>query len=82
MTQNDNRTMVDEALVELGFAPVAKFGLYVTYRRAIDSVKIHVGPDGMFAAFGAEDEIIGEGKDADELRFIVSLPALSTQAAE
>jgi len=69
MANSGKRAQVDDALLELGFTPAAKFGAFMTYRRR--RLKVHVGPDGAFAAFGADDEILGEGQDPDDLRFVL-----------
>ena len=70
MAHSGKRAMVDEALLELGFTPAEKFGAFVTYRRA--SLKVHVGPNGSFAAFGADDEMLGEGRDSDDVQFVLA----------
>jgi hypothetical protein len=62
---------LDEVLTELGFSVTGQSGVFVTYERARDSVKVHVAPDGMFAAFNTDDDIIGEGEDADDLRSVL-----------
>ena len=50
-----------EALIEQGFSRTDEFGLFVTYERANDPLKIHIGPDGSFAAFDGNDEVVTEG---------------------
>jgi len=56
-----------EALLEQGFSATDEFGLFVTYERANDPLKLHVGPDGSFAAFNSDDELIAEGEGAHDL---------------
>jgi hypothetical protein len=56
-----------EALLDQKFCAADKFGLFVTYERDNDPLKVHVGPDGSFAAFDGNDEIIMEGKGAQDL---------------
>ena len=60
-----------EALLEQGFSPVDEFGLFVTYRRVNDPLKLHIGPDGSFAAFDGDDEVFAEGKGAQDLYSIL-----------
>jgi hypothetical protein len=60
-----------EALVEQGFSRTDEFGLFVTYERANDSLKIHIGPDGSFAAFDGNDEVVTEGTGAHDLYSIL-----------
>jgi len=40
-------------------------------------VKVHVAPDGMFAAFDADDEILGEGTGAEDLCSVLMKAALT-----
>jgi hypothetical protein len=56
-----------EALSDQGFCMCDEFGVFVTYERPNDSVKVHVGPDGSFAAFDSHDEVIAEGHGAQDL---------------
>ena len=56
-----------EALLQQGFSAVDEFGLSVTYQRADESLKIHLGPDGSFTAFDGNDEVIAEGNSAHAL---------------
>jgi hypothetical protein len=60
-----------EALLEQGFSPTDEFGLFVTYERADDPLKLHIGPDGSFAAFDSDDEVVAEGKGAHDLYAIL-----------
>jgi len=60
-----------EALLEQGFSRTDEFGLFVTYERANDPLKIHIGPDGSFAAFDGNDEVIAEGTGAHDLYSIL-----------
>jgi hypothetical protein len=62
---------LEEALVDLGFSATREFGVFVTFERQRDSVKIHASPDGMFAAFDGDDEILGEGTGAEDLRRVL-----------
>jgi hypothetical protein len=66
----DNRGValaLAEALTEQGFGAAVRFGVFVTYERINDSIKVHVGPDGSFAAFDNDDQIIAEGKGVQDL---------------
>jgi hypothetical protein len=56
-----------EALSGLGFKETDEFGLFVTFQRENDPLKLHVGPDGSFAAFDGDDEVVAEGKGAQDL---------------
>lgn len=60
-----------EALIEQGFSRTDEFGLFVTYERANDPLKIHIGPDGSFAAFDGNDEVVTEGTGAHDLYSIL-----------
>ena len=71
---SSGRKEIDQTLVEMGFSATATYGKFVTYERRRDGLNVHVGPDGRFAAFGRDDEILGEGKNADDLRFILMEP--------
>jgi hypothetical protein len=53
------------------FSPADEFGLFVTYQRANDPLKLHIGPDGSFAAFDGDDEVVAEGKGAHDLYAIL-----------
>jgi hypothetical protein len=50
-----------EALTQAGFSKTDEFGLCATYQRENDTITIHVGADGSFAAFDSFDELITEG---------------------
>jgi len=50
-----------EALYQQGFSKVDEFGLYVTYAREDDAIRVHVSSDGSFAVFDSFDELITEG---------------------
>ena len=56
-----------EALLGQGFYAADEFGLFITYERANDPLKFHVGPDGSFAAFNSDDELVAEGEGAHDL---------------
>jgi hypothetical protein len=74
---SSSRTALEEALIELGFLAAHQFGVFVTYERELDLVKVHVAPDGMFAAFDLDDEILGEGTGAEDLRSVLINAALT-----
>jgi hypothetical protein len=65
-----------EALFEQGFREVDKFDSCVTLERADDSLKIHLSPDGSFAAFNEADELIAEGEGQEDLYRILTTKAL------
>jgi hypothetical protein len=75
---SSSREALEEALIELGFSAACEFGIFVTYERQQDSVKVHAAPDGMFAAFGGDDEILGEGTGAEDLRTVLMEAALTS----
>lgn len=58
---------LSQALLEEGFRAIDEFDLFVTFARGNDPLKIHVGPDGSFAAFDITDELITEGEGAEDL---------------
>jgi hypothetical protein len=74
---SSSREAFEEALIDLGFSVVRQFGVFMTYERERDAVKVHVAPDGMFAAFDADDEILGEGTGAEDLRSVLMKAALT-----
>jgi hypothetical protein len=53
-----------QALSEQGFRAIDEFDLFVTFARDGDPVKIHVAPNGSFAAFDDKDDLITEGEGA------------------
>jgi hypothetical protein len=66
-----------EALFEQGFRAVDEFDSGVTLERADDSLKIHVSPDGSFAAFNEADELIAEGEGQEDLyRMLMTKPLM------
>jgi hypothetical protein len=69
---SSKREALDEVLTELGFCAAGQSGVFVTYERGRDSMKVHAAPDGMFAAFNRDDDIIGEGGDAEDLRSVLA----------
>jgi hypothetical protein len=71
------RETLGELLTDLGFSAVSEFGIFLTYARQSDLVKIHVAPDGMFAAFDVDDEIFGEGIGAEDLTTVLTEAALT-----
>jgi hypothetical protein len=76
---SSTRQALEEALIDLGFSAAREFGIFVTFERQRDSVKVHAAPDGMFAAFGGDDEILGEGAGAEDLRFVLMEAALAAE---
>jgi hypothetical protein len=74
---SSSRTALEEALIELGFSAANQLGVFVTYERERDLMKVHVAPDGLFAAFGVDDEILGEGTGAEDLRSVLMKAALT-----
>jgi hypothetical protein len=74
---SSSREAFEEALIDLGFSVVRQFGVFMTYERERDAVKVHVAPDGMFAAFDGDDEILGEGTGAEDLRSVLIKAALT-----
>ena len=58
---------LSQALLEEGFRAVDEFDLFVTFARDNDPLKVHVGPDGSFAAFDVTDQLITEGEGAEDL---------------
>ena len=77
--RSSTREPLEELLTDLGFSAVSEFGIFVTYARQRDLVKIHVAPDGMFAAFDGDDEILGEGTGAEDLRSVLMKAALTPE---
>ena len=86
----DNRGValaLAEALIEQGFCASERFGVFVTYERVNDSIKVHIGPNGSFAAFDNADQIIAEGKGVQDLfsllvgKTIASRLRVSTQSS-
>ena len=62
-----------EALLGQEFRAVDEFDSFVTFEREGDPLKIQVGPDGSFAAFNGDDELVAEGEGAEDLyRILVS----------
>jgi hypothetical protein len=56
-----------QALLDQEFSAIDEFDSFVTFERAGDPLKIHVGPDGSFAAFNCDDELIAEGEGPEDL---------------
>jgi hypothetical protein len=67
-----------EALLQQGFSKTDEFGLFMTYERANDCLKIHVGFDGSFAAFDSYDELVAEGKRMQDLYAILASKTVIT----
>ena len=68
-----------EALLQQEFTKTDEFGLFVTYERANDPLKIHVGPDGSFAAFDSYDQLVAEGSGTRDLYAILVSNVASTR---
>jgi hypothetical protein len=58
---------LSQALLDQGFRAVDEFDLFVTFVRDDDPLKIHVAPDGSFAVFNSDDELITEGDGSEDL---------------
>jgi len=71
MVRDIGHAELSDVLVELGFNKASEFGQFVTYERADDPLKLHVGPDGSFSAFNGDDEVVAEGKGAHDLYAIL-----------
>ncbi len=76
---SSGREALEEALIDLGFAPIDEFGVFVTYERPRDSLKVHVAHDGMFAAFDGDDEILGEGAGVEDLQAVLMEAVLAAE---
>jgi hypothetical protein len=55
-----------QTLLQQGFRAIDEFDSFVTFARDGDPVKIHVAPDGSFAAFDDKDELITEGEGTED----------------
>jgi hypothetical protein len=78
MTGDPGYDTLITALRQQQFHPAETFGEFVTYERKNDPLKVHVAPDGSFAAFDGNDEIIAEGKGAQDLfDVLVAKPVVS-----
>jgi len=74
--------VLSQALLDVDFRAVDEFDSFVTFERPDDPLKIHVGPDGSFAAFNGDDELIAEGENPDDLyRVLVSKTVISRSRA-
>jgi hypothetical protein len=60
-----------EALLQQGFSAPDEFGFSLTYQRAGDPLKIHLGVDGSFTALDGNDEVIAEGTGTEDLYAIL-----------
>jgi hypothetical protein len=58
---------LSQALLEQGFHAVDEFDVFVTFARDNDPLRIHAGPDGAFAVFDSDDELITDGEGAEDL---------------
>jgi hypothetical protein len=68
-----------QALLLQGFRAIDEFDSFVTFERAGDAVKIHVGPDGSFAAFDGDDELVAEGEGPEDLyRILVTKSVIAS----
>ena len=56
-----------EALLAHEFCASDEFDSFVTFEREGDPLKIQVGPDGSFAAFNGDDELVAEGEGPEDL---------------
>lgn len=65
--QNTDPQTIAETLRDRGFFPTEDCGFFTTYERETDSLKIHVGLDGSFAAFDRDDELVAEGRGMQDL---------------
>ena len=54
-----------------GFAEINTFGEFITYQRAGDPLKVHVGPDGSFTALDGEETVICEGIGGQDLFMVL-----------
>jgi len=68
---SSSREALEKALTELGFSAIRQFGVFTTYERQRDSLKVHAAPDSMFAVFGEADDFLGEGAGAEDLRSLL-----------
>jgi hypothetical protein len=64
---NKGAEALAQALLDQEFRAIDEFDSFVTFERSGDPLKIHVGPDGSFAAFNGDDEIVAEGEGPDDL---------------
>jgi hypothetical protein len=69
--RNSGLEALAEALLQQGFSAADELGLSVTYRRADDELKVHLGFDGSFTALDGNDEVIAEGKGTEDLYAIL-----------
>jgi hypothetical protein len=76
---SSSREALEEELIDLGFSSTDEFGVFVTYQRPRNSLKVHVAPDGMFAASDRDDEILGEGAGAEDLRAVLMEAVLTAE---
>lgn len=58
---------LSQALSEQGFRVVDEFEVFMTFARDNDPLKIHIGPDGSFAAVDGDDRLIAEGEGPKHL---------------
>ena len=65
-----------QALRGQEFRAVDEFDAFVTFEREGDPLKIQVGPDGSFAAFNGDDELVAEGEGAADLYRILVAKAV------
>jgi hypothetical protein len=69
--KDEQEDALAETLLQQGFRTADEFGEFITYKRENDPLQIHVGPDGSFAAFNGDDEVIAEGRGAQDLYSIL-----------
>jgi len=67
-----------QALLEKGFHPVEEFDMFVTFSRDDTELKIHAGPDGAFAAFDANDNLLTQGEGPEDLRRALLIGSAAT----
>jgi len=70
-----------QALFDQGFRAVGGFDSFLTFARAHEQLKVNVGPDGSFAAFNADDEVVAEGEGREDLyQMLVSRPIVPVRS--
>jgi hypothetical protein len=68
-----------QALLDQEFRATDEFDSFVTFERESDPLKIQVGPDGSFAAFNSDDELVAEGEGPEDLyRILVTKTPIAT----
>jgi hypothetical protein len=72
----DKGSGLSRTLRQNGFHQADEFGVFVTFVRDGDLLKIHAGPGGSFSAFNIADECITEGKGAEDLHRVLVAKAV------